>query len=226
MAFNVQAPVAEYVAAGYVRITQFAERIAFLLESYQPVDQMVNAIIDLRQKLEAVARTTDAAELATLLGDLGETYGIPESVYTDPLLRPVLTVPINGAEVRPLVLGIQDGKVLGIQGGKVLALSYRLVAVAGPPVFNRTLTPTDPTEGAVTFTGDLGDSFEFNAPMMATTGGPQQMFLFVAGVTQQAAGIDFPMDAVGEYFRLNYRGVAYLGTFQIVAGNRVDLLPE
>ena len=199
----------------------------YLRQNYQPVDNVVASIVDLRQKLEALGLTNDAAELLVLLAYLGETYGLPEAVYTDPVEHAKLPpVPANGAEVRPFVLGIQGGKVLRIQGNKLLGIGYRLVPNAGSPVFNRTLTPIDPTEGAVTFTGDSGDSFEFNAPMVASTGGPQQMFLYVAGVAQQAAGIDFPMDAIGEYFRLNYRGVAYLGTFQTVAGNRVDLLPE
>jgi len=225
MATNLLSPpTADLLDAGYVRLSEFGTRALALEAEYQPTDEIDAATFDLWMGLEKLALTSEVGQQNVIKAYLQETYGLL-AVGLDPLLHSLLPpVPATGATVRPLVLGIQGGKVLGLQGGKVLGLDYRLVANLGPPVFNTRLLPGQ-TVGAVTFTGANGDYFEFNMPMNAATGGPQQMFLFVGGV--QVAGIDFPADAVGDYFRLNYNGVNYLGNFQIVpTTSRVDLQPE
>ncbi len=128
MAYPSQATTSDVTAAGLVRLTGLAARYLYLKANYQPVDEVVLKGIDLRQKIEAMAVTADLVQQGVFLRYLGETYDLPEGVYTDPVEHAKLPpVPATGAQVRPIVLRIQDGKALRIQGGKALGIGYRLV---------------------------------------------------------------------------------------------------
>lgn len=209
--------------AGYVRLTQLGQARLELERDFQPTERVDASLFDLRAGLEELARTVDPVQQNIIKGYLQETYGLL-SVGTDPLLRPLLpAIPATGAAVRRFVLGV-NGRAVRVNN-KLVGVGAALIAATGPPVFNTALSASLPTVGAVTFTGNASDTFEFNTPMSASTGGPQQMFLFVNGVQQ--ARIDFPSDATGDYFRFKYGGISYLGTFQIVPLTfRVDLVPE
>lgn len=208
--------------AGYVALAQLGKLRLSLERDFQSTDHVDASLFDLRTGLEELARTADPVQQNILKGYLQETYGL-RSVGTDPLLRPLLPpIPTTGATIRRLVLGV-NGKAAQVNG-KLVGVGAQLVPNAGPPVFNTTLTPGQ-TTGAVTYNGDPGSRFEFNMPMLASTGGPQQLLLFVAGV--QVGRVDFPLMAMGSYFRLVRGGVSYLGLFQVVASPyALTLTPE
>jgi hypothetical protein len=222
VADTLQASTPLVYDAGLVRLTELGKHHVYLRKNHQPVDSVVRSTIDLRQKLEALAVTTNVVEQNVIKGYLQETYGLL-SVYTDPLLRPLLPpIPASGSLVQNFVLGLNGG-VLAIDG-KALVLKTALVAQTGPPVFNTQLVPGQ-TVGAVTYNGDVGDIFEFNMPMNTTNAGPQQMFLFIDGV--QVGRVDFPMGGMGNAFRLRRQGLSYLDVFQAVnKTSHVDLQPE
>lgn len=208
--------------AGYVRLMELGRARVGLVQDFLPTERLDQSVIDLRSGLEKLARTADPVQQNILKGYLQETYGLL-AVGTDPLLRPLLPpIPSTGATVRRLVLGVNGG--VARVNNKLVGVGAELVAATGPPVFNTPLTPGQ-TTGAVTYNGDPGSVFEFDMPMLASSGGPQQLLLFVAGV--QVGRVDFPLTAVGNYFRLTRAGIPYLSTFQVVASPyALTLLPE
>jgi hypothetical protein len=212
MASATQLSAVSVTDAGYVRLAQLGQARLDLVRDFQSTEHIDTSLFDLRTGLEELARTADPVQQNIIKGYLQETYGL-RFVGTDPLLRPLLPpIPATGAAVRRLVLGV-NGSVAGVNG-KLVGVGAELVAATGPPVFNTTLT-TGQTIGAVTFTGDASDVFSFDMPMLASTGGPQQLLLYVAGV--QVGRIDFPLTAAGNYFRLVHLGTSYLSTFQVIA---------
>lgn len=223
MANTLQVTRAELYDAGLVRLVELGQRMVYLRENYQPIDEPMWAVIDLQQKVEALALTADIAQGDVLEGYVGETYGIPEAIYTDPVLRSLLPpIPASGSLVQNYIL-VVNGAALTL-GGKAVVMKSVLSAQLGSPVFNTSLVPMQ-TVGAVTYRGDPGSTFEFDMPMNNTATGPQQMFLFVNGV--QVGRVDFPTGAMGNACRLIRNGIKYLTVFQIVANtSRVDLQPE
>jgi len=208
--------------AGYVRLMELGRARVGLVQDFQPTERLDQSVIDLRSGLEKLAGTVDPVEQNILKGYLQETYRLL-AVGTDPLLHPLLPpIPATGATVRRLVLGVNGG--VARVNGKLVGVGAQLVPNAGPPVFNTQLMPGQ-TVGAVTYNGDAGTLFEFDMPMLASTGGPQQLLLFVGGV--QAGRVDFPLTAMGNYFRLIRGGISYLSTFQAVAAPyALTLTPE
>ena len=216
---SMQASTALVVDAGYVRITDLGQQYLYLRKNHQPTERVVRSIIDLRQKLEALALTTDSVQAATLKGDLQETYGLL-SVYTDPLLRPLLPpIPGAGAMLRKLVLSI-NGSVTRFNGHLVGMGAY-LVPVTGPPSYNTPFLP-GVTIGAVTFTGAAGDVYSMDMPLPASTGGPQFAKLYIDGA--QVGRVDFPLTAVGAGFSLLHAGVPYYGALAAPADNMIALV--
>jgi hypothetical protein len=104
----MQASTPVVVAAGMVRLFQLGLRLLYLKRNYQPTEKVVKSIIDLRQKLEALALTNDVAEQNIIKGYLQETY-LLTGVYTDPLLRPQLPPIAGAAKIRRGVLGVNGG---------------------------------------------------------------------------------------------------------------------
>lgn len=208
--------------AAQVRLTEFGEHLLEREADDLPTEHVVGQLLDLNQGLETAARLPLGADQDAVLGDLIERYALG-AVGTDPFLRAQLPpVPTAGATVRRFVLGV-NGKAVGVNS-KLVGVGAALVPVTGPPVFNTTVLPGLPI-GALTYTGDAGSTFEFDMPMSASTGGPQVMLLYVAGM--QVGRVDFPLALQGNYFRLNRAGVPYLGTFQAVAAPfHVTLQPE
>jgi hypothetical protein len=192
-----QAPYSSVYDAASVRLAEFGQHLLELEADDLPDDLPVGQLLDLYQGLETAAGLRAGAD----------QDGI------DPFRRAQLpAVPPTGATVRRLVLGV-NGRAARVNG-KLVGVGAELVPITGPPEFNTTLLPGQTIE-ALTYNGDPDSTFSFNMPMAASTGGPQQMLLYVDG--GQVGRVDFPLTVEGNYFRLIRAGISYLGTFQVVA---------
>ncbi len=169
MAEPTQAAYVSVCDAGLVRARELGRALLAEEANYQDTKRSEQSLCDLRWALENIGRLADAGQALTVQAYAQETYGLL-GLGLDPLLAPFLpAIPSQGAQVRPVLLGIQGGKVLGIQGGKVLALGYRLAPVAAsPPMPPAPATPADPPAAAPLVPATMPITVPFTNQTMVT----------------------------------------------------------
>jgi hypothetical protein len=217
MPANLHPSTAAVVDAGLVRIAELGKQFLYLRSNYQPTTKVVRSIIDLRQKLEALALSTSAIEQDMLKSYVQEVYGL-FAIYTDPMLRAVLPpVSAAGNKLVPLVLSVNGSNL--VVNGSYIRRGYILVPNDISPVYTEPLAPGQ-TYAAYTYNGMAGTQFSFN-PVTAAAAQPFTAFLWVSG--QQVGRIDYPLTAAGTGFSLRYNGTLYYGSFPAITNQTVNL---
>lgn len=215
---SIQAPTPVVVDAALVRLAELGATLKYLRDNNQPRANVVLSIIDLRQKIEALAVTKLVSEQNVLKQYVQETYGLL-AVYTDPLLRPMLpAVPATGSRVRHLVLAM-NGKGLRVNT-KIISLGAQLQNIGGPATYN-TLISSGQTVGQVTYLGNSSDVFSLNLPLAISITPPNTLTFFIAQA--KVGQVFFPDSAIGAGFSLLYNDQLYYGALQVTSDNTLLL---
>jgi len=208
---------AAVVDAGLVRIAELGKRLLYLRANHQPVRDVALSIIDLRQKLEALAVTASVVEAEVLKRYVQETYGL-FVIYTDPILRALQpVVSAAGNTLVPIILSVNGYNL--VVNGRYIRRGYALVPNTALPIYTKPLAPSQ-TFGAYTYNGIVGTVLSFN-PATGSAATPFTAFLWVGG--QQVGRVDYPPVAAGDGFSLFYNGTLYQGTFPTTTNQTVNL---
>jgi len=222
MSNYTQASINDVYAAGVVRGAEFGAALVKELGRRVPNKNMVRdieaRIIDLRRGLEEAALESRPAQRDVILGYLQSTYGLVPAAL-DPLLRPLLPpLSPNGNMLVPVVLSVNGFNL--VVNNRYIRRGYVIVPNTAAPIYNKTLTPFNPTYGAYTYNGMADTELSFD-PATGVAALPFTVFLYVGG--QQVGRVDYPPVAAGTGFSLLHNGTLYYGTFPSTTNQNLTL---